>query len=173
MNMKIKDFALSLFLCFCSLSTVNLLRCGEQYINSTDSDQIDTQIGSFPWTVRISRFNSSSGLIEHFCAGTLISRNYVLTAAHCVLKDEIYKLFIIIGLTGIDDKNENDNLFKILSVVYNKNYRENNKLNGSDIALVKLDRSIKPSQNVNFICLPWSYNDTDDFNQKPGLVTGW
>lgn len=39
--------------------------------------------GEFPWQVSIASV-SSTGSKKHFCGGTILSENTILTAAHCV-----------------------------------------------------------------------------------------
>ena len=43
--------------------------------------------GEFPWQVSIGRISVATGEITHFCGGTILSNNTILTAAHC-LDDE-------------------------------------------------------------------------------------
>ena len=43
--------------------------------------------GEFPWQVSIGRISAVTGGIRHFCGGTILSSNTILTAAHC-LNDE-------------------------------------------------------------------------------------
>ena len=43
--------------------------------------------GEFPWQVSIGRISAVTGGIRHFCGGTILSSNTILTAAHC-LEDE-------------------------------------------------------------------------------------
>lgn len=53
--------------------------CGAQFSNRIFGSDI-TDIGEFPWMVLLLYNNTR----KYGCGGALISRRYVLTAAHCV-----------------------------------------------------------------------------------------
>ena len=50
---------------------------------------LNAQVGEYPWMVSLKLRG------EHFCGGTLISAEWIMTAAHCVLKyDSTFSSFI-------------------------------------------------------------------------------
>uniref|UniRef100_A0A452UFF2 chymotrypsin n=1 Tax=Ursus maritimus TaxID=29073 RepID=A0A452UFF2_URSMA len=103
----------------------------------------DAVPGSWPWQVSL---QDNTGF--HFCGGSLISKDWVVTAAH-------YE--------------ENIQVLKIAKVF--KNPKFNMVTVRNDIALLKLATPTRFSQTVSPVCLP---KTTDEF--PPGLVcatTGW
>lgn len=55
---------------------------------------------SFPWVVSLRRMGKKQHILEHFCAGSIISEDSILTAAHCIHPDEVdYKEVVVV--TGI------------------------------------------------------------------------
>lgn len=45
-----------------------------------------TKPGHYPWQVSLQLLHPSIGLINHWCGGVLIDKNWILSAAHCVHK---------------------------------------------------------------------------------------
>ena len=81
-------------------------------ISSDDSEE-----ATAPWIAAIGAFRESSdGLEEKFvvtCSGTILSRNLVITAAHC-LDDGvvIHPEFVRVGVTRIDQTRSQDRRIK-------------------------------------------------------------
>jgi len=90
---------------------------------------IEASIGEFPYIVSL---QSSSG---HFCGGSLIRKNWVLTAAHCVKGGTIAKVVI-----GLHDRTnlKNAEVMKAKKIVAHPKY--NSQTMDSDFALVQLDK---------------------------------
>ena len=82
---------LTLILLFCIFS-VALCSLLEPTCGKSKSEFLGTRIiggrrakeGEFPWQVSIGRISVTSGIITHFCGGTILSSNTILTAAHCL-----------------------------------------------------------------------------------------
>lgn len=64
-------------------------------------DGEDAEIKDTPWQVSIVAAESTSNLTGHFCGGSLIKLNWVLTATHCVSRGTMPDQIDIIS--GTDD----------------------------------------------------------------------
>lgn len=145
-----------------------------------------TGVFEYPWMALIA-YDTGKPNAEFRCGGTIISRRYILTAAHCVtqLPSEIRSLIgVRVGDHDISKERDcdydEDGLevqcaeryqdFSVESVVYHPEYTRTKLQN--DIALIRLNDSIdfRPL-NVKPICLPFGSGTT--VNQKKLIVTGW
>ncbi|XP_054158936.1 transmembrane protease serine 9-like [Oppia nitens] len=129
---------------------------------------------SWPWMAGI----VSKGSNKPFCGGTLISRQLVVTAAHCM--KSIYgskqpdNIMIRLGVHDVENTTEpmaRD--YTVESIIVHKNYTDVE--NGYDIALIKLKDRVKLSPEVRPICLPASLNHSDHntYEDKLAMLAGW
>ncbi|XP_070824350.1 chymotrypsin-like elastase family member 2A isoform X1 [Chaetodon trifascialis] len=126
----------------------------------------DVRPKSWPWQVSL-QYRSGSNFY-HTCGGTLISNQWVLTAAHCISSSRTYRVYL--GKYSLETDNEAGSIAispaKIIVHEGWDSYRIRN-----DIALIKLSTPVTFSDSIMAACLP----DSGDIlpNNAPCYVTGW
>ncbi|CAD7091778.1 unnamed protein product [Hermetia illucens] len=103
---------------------------------------------------------------EHFCGGSIIRNNVILTAAHCLVGVSKDYLKVRIGST---DRTSGGKLIAVRKTLYNENYDD--ATSGSDIGLIWLDEILEFNDKVGMISLP-----LQDETFAAGLITtvsGW
>nr|XP_060644430.1 chymotrypsinogen 2-like [Anolis sagrei ordinatus] len=117
--------------------------------------------GSWPWQVSL---QDSTGF--HFCGGSLINENWVVTAAHCSVRTSH---LVVLGEFDQRNSGEDVQVLKIEKVF--KNPKFNLFTIRNDITLLKLASPARLSARISPVCLPQA---GDDF---PGgmtcVTTGW
>ncbi|XP_066475830.1 coagulation factor X-like [Tiliqua scincoides] len=121
--------------------------------------------GECPWQVQIQTKRGYG-----FCGGSLISRQWVLTAAHCL--DTVIPHQVTVG--DFDKHQRERDEQKVGVQRYQQHPQYNPENYNNDIALIQLTSSVAFSQNVFPICLPNPNLATLLLEgQEPGRVSGW
>ncbi|XP_045912157.1 chymotrypsin-like elastase family member 2A isoform X2 [Micropterus dolomieu] len=126
---------------------------------------VDVRENSWPWQVSL-QYKSGSNFY-HTCGGTLISNQWVLTAAHCI-SSRTYRVYL--GKHNLKTNNEPGSIaISPAKIVVHENWDSYNIRN--DIALIKLSTPVTFSDSIMAACLP---NSGDILpNAAPCYVTGW
>ncbi|KAI1709721.1 trypsin domain-containing protein [Ditylenchus destructor] len=138
--------------------------CGVSNFGSVDNRVVSGDLckrGELPWIA-----------FTRTCTASIISRNYVLTAGHCV-DDDVREITVGFGVAGKNDpeaiKMTSKNIIR-----HEKNRRCKSKGTGKvplfDIAVIELTRSLNFSEYVNSICLKKS---SEENSNRTALISGF
>ncbi|KAM6474417.1 transmembrane protease serine 12-like isoform 1-T1 [Liasis olivaceus] len=129
----------------------------------------DATVGAWPWQISLQVYTIGLGYV-HVCGGSLINKNTVLTAAHCVKPSEDPAIWrVVIGLHHLNEDNSHTIKRRIKAIKIHPDYISETYEN--DIAVLILIRSIRFSDYARPICLPASTLLTN--GQYPCYITGW
>ncbi|KAI9575744.1 hypothetical protein GQX74_015486 [Glossina fuscipes] len=120
----------------------------------------ETTIESRPYQVSLQQVGNG----RRFCGGSIISENIVVTAAHCLQGVKPSELQVRLGSTYY---NEGGLLVGVKALKYHEKFDP--KLVIYDIAIAKLDKSIKESSTVRYIELTKKVPKTG----TSAVVSGW
>ncbi|XP_022788730.1 chymotrypsin-like elastase family member 1 [Stylophora pistillata] len=124
---------------------------------------VNAMPNSWPWMISLQRKGA------HHCGGSLISTNWVLTAAHCLFERTPSLYTVVVGAHSLSGSTPVQETFKVKRLITHPNYTQGTENN--DIALLELDRKVTLSLRVNLVCLPQKGSRI-----PPGTrctITGW
>uniref|UniRef100_A0A8C8DP14 Peptidase S1 domain-containing protein n=1 Tax=Oryzias sinensis TaxID=183150 RepID=A0A8C8DP14_9TELE len=134
--------------------------CGRANLNTRIVGGQDAPPGFWPWQVSLQRS-------RHFCGGSLINNQWVLTAAHCF--QSASGVNVVLGLQSLQGSNPNNVSRKITRLILHENYNSNTKDN--DIALLQLSSPVTFNNYITPVCLPST--GSTFYSGVNTWVTGW
>ncbi|XP_011263108.2 venom serine protease 34 isoform X1 [Camponotus floridanus] len=125
----------------------------------------------------VNEYPMMSGLVDIdigdiYCGCTIISQQYVLTAAHCIERRDITRIGILVGEHDVTTGNETKatKLFRVNKCIMHPYYKETRQ--DYDIAICKIIGALKYSAEVGPVCLPFQHK-RDTFVGVIVDVLGW
>ncbi|XP_058636259.1 serine protease svh-1-like [Onychostoma macrolepis] len=138
--------SLALLLCVQgSLSQMNV--CGQAPLNTRIVGGVDAFEGSWPWQVSL----HSSNFGGHFCGGSLINSEWVLTAAHCLPGVSASVLLVYLGKRTQQGVNTYEISRNVISIIVHPSY--NSQSSDNDIALLRLSSAVTFNDYIRPVCL--------------------
>jgi len=128
----------------------------------------ETEVSEYPWQIGMVHTGKSSV----WCGGSVISDQWILTAAHCVPKATTSNIEVLLGEHDYKDKTETNEIrAKVTKIISHPKY--NDQTMDMDFALLKLEKKIDFSANSHIrpICLPDNVNEL--YTNAEAIVTGW
>ncbi|XP_054089200.1 trypsin-like [Zeugodacus cucurbitae] len=120
---------------------------------------VATTIEAHPYQVSL-----STKLGGHFCGGSLIAADIVVTAAHCL---QSFKASSIRVRAGATNNKKDGVIIKVAAAKYHPGYNPSTIEN--DVGILKLATPIEESESVGYIELA----ETTPSTGTPAVVTGW
>ncbi|XP_007949977.1 serine protease 46 [Orycteropus afer afer] len=117
--------------------------CGQTHISCRVVKGKVVEEGKWPWQVSILLLG------VYVCSGSLFHEQWVLTAAHCLQRSKNQSQYSV--KVGARYFSENGTQLPISHIIIHKNF---NNLASQDIALLKLQKPISWSYNIQPVCLP-------------------
>ncbi|XP_073695209.1 polyserase-2 [Garra rufa] len=137
--------------------------CGKAPLNKRIVGGVDAPLGAWPWQASLHR---SSG---HFCGGSLINSQWVLTAAHCFDNTSPSGLTVFLGRQTQQGTNVNEVSMTVNKIVKHPSYSSSTENN--DITLLRLSSPVNFTDYIRPVCLASSTSTF--FNRTTSWVTGW
>ncbi|XP_058453441.1 CLIP domain-containing serine protease B8-like [Malaya genurostris] len=163
--------------------------CGFQtYVAKIRGGEI-ANIDEFPWMAMLLYEARDSSSVIHGCGGALISRNFVVTAAHCVTGREydtkgplkfvrlreynVYDDPDCVIEQNFQDCSEEKFDTAPLNILVHPQYDHDGRNKHHDIALIEIESSPPYSDFLRPICLPEPELDNGATEGKKLIVSGW
>ncbi|XP_067010914.2 chymotrypsin-2 [Anabrus simplex] len=132
------------------------LDIGSRVINGENASP-----GEIPYIVSLRRGNS------HFCGGSILNANWVITAAHCVVSTSASSVTVVTGTTTL---NAGGNKYSVSRIINHSGYSAAASWR-NDIALLKVASPIQLSSSIQPVKLPAA--NKNQGAGLPVLVSGW
>ncbi|XP_068444383.1 trypsin II-P29-like [Clinocottus analis] len=119
--------------------------CGRAVKNTRIVGGQNASPGSWPWLVSL---NNDGG---PFCAGSLIDNQWVLTAAHCINRNDLLRTTVFLGRLSQSGPNVNEVSRGLERIVCHPSY--DFLTNENDICLLKLSAPVEFTDYIQPVCL--------------------
>ncbi|XP_058056054.1 transmembrane protease serine 9-like [Anopheles bellator] len=122
-----------------------------------------TGVNQYPWLARLVYDG------QFHCGASLLTRDYVLTAAHCVRRLKRNKIRVILGDYDQFVASETPAIMRAVTAIIRHRSFDQNSYN-HDIALLKLRKPVDFTKTIRPVCLP---KERSEPAGQLGTVVGW
>ncbi|XP_015248484.1 PREDICTED: transmembrane protease serine 9-like [Cyprinodon variegatus] len=143
-------------------SKSQLSDCGRPQRNTRIVGGQAAPAGSWPWQVSLHKSS-------HFCGGSLINNQWVLTAAHCVSNGNPSGITVYLGRQSQQGSNPNEVSRTVTQIIVHPGFSFSTLDN--DIALMKLSSTVTFNAYISPVCLAAS--NSSFYSGVNSWVTGW
>ncbi|KAK7175097.1 hypothetical protein R3I93_002102 [Phoxinus phoxinus] len=121
--------------------------CGQAPRNTKIVGGENAGVGSWPWQASLHKISFPG----HFCGGSLINKDWVLSAAHCFQTISGFNVKIYLGRQLQSGSNPNEVSRTVTQLITHPNYSSTTQNN--DIALLQLSSPVTFSDYIRPVCL--------------------
>ncbi|XP_053697141.1 CLIP domain-containing serine protease B8-like [Sabethes cyaneus] len=145
-----------------------------------------TDIDEFPWLALLFYHSKETDQITPSCGGVLISKRWVLTAAHCITgrgyRNTGPLKFVRLGEHNLDTEVDCDRNrdcadrpvdLAVDKIIPHPDYVSTSWDKYNDLALLKLSKDAPHTDFIRHICLPSYYNITQTETVRKYVAAGW
>ncbi|XP_058815970.1 uncharacterized protein LOC131679283 [Topomyia yanbarensis] len=163
---------------FCSWLVSGTDECGQRVVLTRELVHFGNQSrsGEWPWHVALfHRMNRASP--SYACGGTILSKNYVVTAAHCTYPQsrvrplKAAEVLVRAGIANIQQLEHSLQQMAVVEILRHEEYNTNSL--ECDIALLKLAGDFEFTNYVRKICCWTGSDEEEQIVGKNGIIVGW
>merc|ERR1712038_635944 len=126
----------------------------------------EAEDGEFPFQVSLRQIGAIGA--THFCGGSILNENWVVTAAHCCSGSTLL-MHVVAGGIKLNSNEGEEERRDVEKIIAHPDYSQQDLTN--DICLLKLAKPLEMTDYIQPIALPESKQDTEE--GEPITVTGW